>query len=286
SDIWAASINVQNTVASSYPGTRPAPEGRNGGVVFASMTTHGPASLQLHRATFKVAAVSFWGLATIVMATNYLGSNLQVNYPTEWVVTVIACASGVLFTAILAAAAPLAIQGWDSFYARTVVLLAASMVICAYIPALVRKALRAENQLAEQRRLELEQSYLTTIEALAATLDAKDRHTEAHSRETAALARAVGRRLGLDEDRLRFLEYGALLHDIGKIGIPGYVLNKPGPLDEEETAIMREHPVIGERIVASVPFLNRIRPMVRAEHERWDGGGYPDGLEGEHIPVE
>jgi diguanylate cyclase (GGDEF)-like protein/putative nucleotidyltransferase with HDIG domain len=313
------------------------------------MTSHGPASLQLHRATFKVAAVSFWGLATIVMASNYLGNDVQVNYATEWIVTVLACASGVvcwvlpwarvsarrvvplvfaglamltvglyatggtrshlsvlylvivvftasilefrtavvaLVIAIVAAGSPLAIQGWDSFYARTLVLLAASMVICAYIPALVRKALRAENLLAEQRRLELEQSYLTTIEALAATLDAKDRHTEAHSRETAALARAVGRRLGLEEERLRFLEYGALLHDIGKIGIPGYVLNKPGPLDDEEMAIMREHPVIGERIVAAVPFLNRIRPIVRAEHERWDGGGYPDGLKGEGIPIE
>src|SRR3984893_15419619 len=308
-----------------------------------------PGSLQLQRATLKVAAVSFWGLATIVMATDYLGSGLQVNYPTEWLITALACSAGVvcwilpwgevparwftpvvfgviamltvgvfatggtqshlsvlylvivvftasmlefqtsvavLITAILAAALPLAIRGWDSYYARSVVLLAASIVICAYIPALVRKALRAENQLAEQRREELEQSYLSTVAALAAALDAKDRHTEAHSRETAALAKAVGRRLGLDNEDLRFLEYGALLHDIGKIGIPGYILNKPGALDEEETAIMREHPVIGERIVASVPFLARIRPVVRAEHERWDGGGYPDGLRGKQIPIE
>jgi diguanylate cyclase (GGDEF)-like protein len=313
------------------------------------MATPRPASLQLHRATLKVAAVSFWGLAAIVMATDYLGSGLQVNYPMEWVITALAfaagvvcwvlpweeiparwfvpvvfagiamltvgvlatggthshlsvlylvivvftasilefqTAAGVLITAIVAAALPLLIQGWDSYYARAVVLLAASMVICAYIPGLVRKALRAENQLAERSRLELEESYLSTIEALAAALDAKDRHTEAHSRETAAMARAVGRRLGLVDDALRFLEYGALLHDIGKIGIPGYILNKPGPLDDEETAIMREHPVIGERIVASVPFLVRIRPIVRAEHERWDGGGYPDGLRGEQIPIE
>ena len=96
----------------------------------------------------------------------------------------------------------------------------------------------------------------------------------------------MGHRLGLEDEALRFLEYGALLHDIGKIGIPGYVLNKPGALDEEETAIMREHPVIGERIVASVPFLSRIRPIVRAEHERWDGHGYPDGLKAEQIPIE
>ena len=313
------------------------------------MITPRPGSLQLQRATLKVAAVSFWGLATIVMATDYLGSGLQVNYPTEWLITALACAAGVvcwilpwgevparwfvpvvfggiamltvgvfatggtrshlsvlylvivvftasmlefqtsvavLVTAILAAALPLAIRGWDSYYARSVVLLAASMVICAYIPALVRKALRAENQLAEQRREELEQSYLSTVAALAAALDAKDRHTEAHSRETAALAKAVGRRLGLEADALRFLEYGALLHDIGKIGVPGYILNKPGPLDAEETAIMREHPVIGERIVASVPFLARIRPIVRAEHERWDGAGYPDRLSGERIPIE
>src|SRR5207249_9494907 len=117
-------------------------------------------------------------------------------------------------------------------YVRSLVLLAVSMVICAYIPALGRKALRDENQLAERRRRELEESYLSTIEALAAALDAKDRHTEAHSRETAALARAVGQRLGLEEETLRFLEYGALLHDIGKIGIPGYVLNR----SEEHTS--------------------------------------------------
>src|SRR6202011_1845121 len=192
----------------------------------------------------------------------------------------------VLMLNALVATAPLLLQGWDSYYARTLVVLLPCMVICAFVPSMVAAALRAENRLADQRRDKLEKSYLATIAALAAALDAKDRHTEAHSRETAALARAVGRRLGLDNEDLRFLEYGALLHDIGKIGIPGYILNKPGALDEEETAIMREHPVIGERIVASVPFLNRIRPMVRAEHERWDGGGYPDGLRAEQIPIE
>src|SRR5437870_8428427 len=305
--------------------------------------------MQLHRATFRTAAVSFWGLASIVMAANFIGNDLRVNYTVEWIVTGLAYAGGVvcwllpwgqiparrfipvvfggigmvtvglfatggtrshllvlflvivvftasilefriaaaaLLTSLFAAGLPLVLQRWDGFYGRSLVLLAASMVICAYIPALMRKALREENQLAERRRMELEASYLSTIEALAAALDAKDRQTEAHSRETAALARAVGHRLGLEDEALRFLEYGALLHDIGKIGIPGYVLNKPGALDEEETAIMREHPVIGERIVASVPCLSRIRPIVRAEHERWDGNGYPDGLKAEQIPIE
>ena len=305
-------------------------------------------SASLHHATFRVAAISFWGLGAIVMASNYLGSGAVVNYRVEWGITALAFVGGamcwllpwerlpagrlvpvvfgglamlavslaatggaqshllplfmvvVVFTASLfefwtaalalivaltVVSVPLMIA-WDGRYARFLVILAASMVICTYVPALVRKALRQENQLAAARELELEQSYLTTIEALAAALDAKDRHTEAHSRETAALARAVGQRLGLKDDTLRFLEFGALLHDIGKIDIPGYILNKPGPLDVEEVAIMREHPVIGERIVASVPFLARVRPIVRAEHERWDGGGYPDGLKADDIPIE
>jgi len=90
----------------------------------------------------------------------------------------------------------------------------------------------------------------------------------------------------LQGEQRRLLEYGALLHDIGKIGIPGYILQKPGPLTPEEFAVMREHPVIGERILASVPFLAPLGPIVRAEHERWNGTGYPDGLKGEEIPIE
>ena len=303
----------------------------------------------LHQATFRAAALSLWGLGGIVMASNFVGHDLQVNYGIEWIITGSAVAAGflawfwpwaalpaqrilpvvfgglvingvslaatggvhthltpllmviVVFSASLfgfraaiavlvlnaaVATLPLLLQGWDAYYARTLMVLLASMVVCAFVPSMVAAALRAENRMAERRRDELEQSYLATIAALAAALDAKDRHTEAHSRETAAMAKAVGRRLGLEDEDLRFLEYGALLHDIGKIGIPGYILNKPGPLDDDEAAIMREHPVIGERIVASVPFLARIRPVVRAEHERWDGGGYPDGLSGRQIPIE
>src|SRR5256714_3608811 len=187
-----------------------------------------------------------------------------------------------LFTAATASL-PLFINGWDSYYGRTLVVLAVATMLCAYIPARVRRALLSEY---ETRRRQQEESYVATIGALAATLDAKDRYTEAHSRETAELAVNVGKRLGLQGDGLRLLEYGALLHDIGKIGIPGYILQKPGPLTPEEFAIMREHPVIGERILASVPFLAPLGPIVRAEHERWNGSGYPDGLKGEEIPIE
>jgi diguanylate cyclase (GGDEF)-like protein len=187
--------------------------------------------------------------------------------------------SGAAIALLTAATAtlPLFINGWDNYYARTVVVLAVSTMLCAFISARVRKALLNEY---ESRRRQQEESYVATIGALAAALDAKDRYTEAHSRETAELAVHVGERLDLPPDQLRLLKYGALLHDIGKIGIPGYILQKPGPLTSEEFAIMREHPVIGERIVASVPFL------APAEHERWNGTGYPDGLKGEEIPIE
>ncbi|TMG27929.1 MAG: diguanylate cyclase [Chloroflexi bacterium] len=187
-----------------------------------------------------------------------------------------------IFTAATATL-PLFVNGWDSYYARTVVVLAAATMLCAYIPAQVRRALLSEY---ETRRRQQEESYVATIGALAAVLDAKDRYTEAHSRETAELAVKVGKRLGLQGEQRRLLEYGALLHDIGKIGIPGYILQKPGPLTPEEFAVMREHPVIGERILASVPFLAPLGPIVRAEHERWNGTGYPDGLKGEEIPIE
>jgi diguanylate cyclase (GGDEF)-like protein len=178
---------------------------------------------------------------------------------------------------------PLFIDGWDNYYARTLVVLAVATMLCAYIPARVRRSLLNEY---ETRRRQQEESYVATIGALAAALDAKDRYTEEHSRETAELAVSVGKRLGLQGEQLRLLEYGALLHDIGKIGIPGYILQKPGALTPEEFAIMREHPVIGERILASVPFLAPLGPIVRAEHERWNGSGYPDGLKGEEIPIE
>jgi diguanylate cyclase (GGDEF)-like protein len=187
-----------------------------------------------------------------------------------------------IFTAVTAAM-PLLFQGWDDYYVRTLLVLTAATTLSAYIPARVRQALLGEY---ERRRQEQEQSYVATIGALAAALDAKDRYTEAHSRETAELAVSVGKRLGLQGEQLRLLEYGALLHDIGKIGIPGYILQKPGALTPEEFAVMREHPVIGERILASVPFLAPLGPIVRAEHERWNGTGYPDGLKGEEIPIE
>ena len=133
---------------------------------------------------------------------------------------------------------------------------------------------------------ELEASYLQTVTALAAALEAKDEYTASHADSIATMALAVGRRLGLTELELRRVEYVALLHDVGKIGISPEILNSPGPLSAAERALVNEHTVIGERIVARIDYLRPLAPLVRAAHERWDGAGYPDQLAGEDIPLE
>jgi len=103
--------------------------------------------------------------------------------------------------------------------------------------------------------------------------------------EVVALAEGVARRLNLSTSEIEQIRDGAMLHDVGKVAIPNEILYKAGPLDEAEWSIMREHPVIGERILTRTPELRSIAKLVRHEHERWDGGGYPDGLAGTDIPI-
>jgi diguanylate cyclase (GGDEF)-like protein len=132
---------------------------------------------------------------------------------------------------------------------------------------------------------QLERAYLGTAEALATALEAKDAHTASHARSIVSNAEAVGKLLGLGGQELRDLRYGAAFHDIGKIAVPEDVLNKPGPLTDEERALVERHVLIGEQILAPVEFLSRVRTIVRHGHERWDGTGYPDRLAGEEIPL-
>ena len=121
--------------------------------------------------------------------------------------------------------------------------------------------------------------------ALAAALEERDRYTGEHSESVVDLTARVAQALGLGADEVSDVRRAALLHDIGKVGIPDEILNKPGPLDQREWEIMREHPAIGERILRAIPGLGPIARVVRHEHERWDGGGYPDGLSGTEIPL-
>ncbi len=132
---------------------------------------------------------------------------------------------------------------------------------------------------------QLERAYMGTAEALAAALEAKDSYTADHSQQIVANAEAVGLRLGLRRGQLRTLRYGAIFHDIGKIAIPEKILHKRGPLTGEEQELIERHPVVGERILSPIEFLSDVLPLVRHEHERFDGTGYPDGLAGEEIPL-
>ena len=121
--------------------------------------------------------------------------------------------------------------------------------------------------------------------ALAAAAEARDAFTEDHPLRVANTARRIGTRLGLQESDLVALFRGALVHDIGKMGVPAAILLKPGPLNAEEERQMRAHPVIGESIVRPLASTADILTIVRHHHERFDGGGYPDGLSGHKIPL-
>jgi HD domain/GAF domain len=123
------------------------------------------------------------------------------------------------------------------------------------------------------------------VEVLARAVDVRDDYTGRHSTNVGELARRVGERLGMKEDELGTLECAARLHDVGKLGVPDAILQKPGPLDDREWAVMRRHPIWGAEMVSRMPGLEDLAVLVRAHHERWDGRGYPHGLQGPRIPL-
>jgi HD-GYP domain-containing protein (c-di-GMP phosphodiesterase class II) len=152
----------------------------------------------------------------------------------------------------------------------------------------VRELFGAEKQRAEQLAIalsEVERTYLATVKGLAAAVEAKDEYTAGHlvrvTRYGMSMLEEVAGGGGDDPS----YEYGFLLHDVGKLGIPDRILTKNGPLTGDEWEYMRRHPEIGVRILSDIPFLNGAREIVHAHHERWDGTGYPYGLGGEEIPV-
>ena len=141
----------------------------------------------------------------------------------------------------------------------------------------------ASAYLAEEQ--EHETARRAALAVAVATLEVRDPHTADHADDVLTLSESLGRELGFEGAELERLMAGAQLHDVGKVAVPSEILNKPGALNDDEWAIIREHTVIGERILRSVPEMAEVATIVRHSHERWDGAGYPDGLAGEAIPL-
>jgi HD-GYP domain-containing protein (c-di-GMP phosphodiesterase class II) len=135
------------------------------------------------------------------------------------------------------------------------------------------------------RAQELRDSYRATVRALSNAVEARDAYTGKHAERVTAYGIALAQAIGLDTDRVPGIEFGFLLHDVGKVGVPDAILFKPGSLDETEFALIAQHPVIGSEILRDVDFLGDGKLVVRHHHERWDGTGYPDRLAGEAIPL-
>jgi HD-GYP domain-containing protein (c-di-GMP phosphodiesterase class II)/anti-sigma regulatory factor (Ser/Thr protein kinase) len=131
----------------------------------------------------------------------------------------------------------------------------------------------------------LDKAYMETISALARSVEARDSYTGTHVERVRLHSLRIGEARGMSAIALRQLEFGAVLHDVGKIGIPDAILQKPGPLDPAEWTFMRHHPEIGRRVLEGIGFLADALDAVGCHHERWDGGGYPGGLAGEAIPL-
>jgi HD-GYP domain-containing protein (c-di-GMP phosphodiesterase class II) len=132
---------------------------------------------------------------------------------------------------------------------------------------------------------DLEGAFTTALAALTSTVEAKDDYTACHGEDVAALAERIALRMSLSSADARDVRYAAMLHDIGKVAVPSEILLKPGPLTDEEWVTMRSHAAIGGELVGRIDAFAHLAPAVRASHERWDGGGYPDGLAGERIPL-
>ncbi|HEV2801142.1 MAG TPA: HD domain-containing phosphohydrolase [Pyrinomonadaceae bacterium] len=176
------------------------------------------------------------------------------------------------------------------YNALTVVAIGAPILIAIYFGhRRYRDSMQEQLNIIEQAQREriatMEQAHRETIEALAVTINAKDEVTHEHVLRVQIYAAGVARLLGCSDAEIEALRAGALLHDIGKIAVPDYIINKPGKLTAEEFEKMKVHTLVGAQILGRVGFSYPVVPVVRSHHERWDGKGYPDGLAGEDIPL-
>jgi ribonuclease P protein subunit RPR2 len=145
----------------------------------------------------------------------------------------------------------------------------------------LRETFKSERERAQQ----LSRSYMATVRALSNAVEARDAYTGKHAERVARYAIEIGRQLGLPWPDAPEIEFGFLLHDVGKLAVPDSILFKPGPLTAEERTLMSRHTIVGAEIMRDIEFLAEASKVVRSHHERWDGSGYPDGLAREQIPL-
>lgn len=166
----------------------------------------------------------------------------------------------------------------------TVVMASPVALMHLAITQFIRRTTGYVNELRRLNR-QLGDSYESTLQALSRALDTRDAETEEHSQRVRRYTELIGRHFGLPEEEIAHLSRGALLHDIGKIGVPDAILLKPSSLTAEEVETMRKHPIIGHDMIAHIPFLERAADIVLHHHESFDGSGYPSGLAGDEIPL-
>jgi putative nucleotidyltransferase with HDIG domain len=182
---------------------------------------------------------------------------------------------------------PLNVALWNMQAGIGLIIAAAAMLLWLILRGVyVRSSKQIVSQATALRAAlaENERTYDATLAALSSALDVRDTETEGHARRVVRYMELIAEGLKVPVEQHATLRRGALLHDIGKIGVPDHILRKPGPLTENEWYTMKTHPDLGAKIIANIPFLQEVAVIIRAHHERWDGNGYPEGLAGEQIP--
>jgi putative nucleotidyltransferase with HDIG domain len=188
---------------------------------------------------------------------------------------------GFLESSLLAGATPFGTGFWFMTWATLVALLLPAMTLLDRFHRLQLRSLRAEQRATAKLAL----AYDATLGGLARALEVRDQDTEGHSQRVSELTLELARAFGIIGDELEQVRRGAILHDIGKIGIPDNILHKPGPLSPDEWEIMRKHPEYAYRLLSPIQFLTPALEIPYCHHERWNGSGYPRKLSGEQIPL-
>src|SRR6185436_4667478 len=216
------------------------------------------------------------GLAPAMLKTNSQGIAL---------VTAIAVVSALLLLAAVAVLFSAALLQENLTYGVLALLIFALVYLLYRFNERRLQEIRLAEAERRQHAEEMATIHMNTIESLAIAIDAKDQTTHGHVRRTQLYATQMGALFKVSEAELRALHAGALLHDIGKLAVPEYILNKPGKLTEAEFAKMKIHPTVGGDILKRVSFPYPVEDIVRYHHEKWDGSGYPRGLRAEQIPL-